>query len=163
MFIKVVALCVFVTGVVFVQGCIFYRTDYGKFDARCRTWIQDVKANGMSYANDAAIKIPDAKSKYAYFVCVNDVTGMMMVSYDIFYDVPIETVEVVKGLLLETECDFDAWNMVNILKKLHLRQVYNVASDAEMVAMMKQRVSVMKVEIYKEDAEATIRKILSGM
>jgi len=163
MFIKVVAICVLVTGVVLVQGCIFYRTDYGKFDARCRAWIQDVKVNGMSYANEAAIKIPDAKSKYAYFVCVNDVTGMMMVSYDIFCDVPIETVEVVKGLLLDTEYDFDAWNMVNILKKLHLTQVYNVASDAEMVSIMKQRVSVMKVEIYKKDAEATIHKILSGV
>lgn len=163
MFIKVVALCVFVTGVVLVQGCYFYRTDYGKFDARCRAWIQDVKANGMSYAKEAAKKIPDAKSKYAYFVCVNDVTGMMMVPYDIFCDEPIETVEVVKGLLLDTEYDFDAWNMINILAKLHFKQVYNVASDHEVVLMMKQRVSVMKVEIYKKNAEATIHRILNGV
>lgn len=146
------------------SSCSFYRTDYSRYDPRCKNWINDLKSVGWfsEYSREYIASLSDPTDRYAYYVCVNGVSGMMLLQEGSFNDIPEKTIEMMKKRLPGMVYDIDAWFAINIIFELHHMKYYDVAQDEKIIYIMNDRCSRMKSDVKRVDCEESIHKILSS-
>lgn len=146
------------------SSCSFYRTDYSRYDPRCKVWISDIKSAGWfsEYSSKYIASLSDPADRYAYYMCVNGVSGMMLLQENSFNDIPERTIEMMKKRLPGMVYDIDAWFAINIIYELHHVKYYNVAQDVIIISIMNDRCSRMKSDVKRFDCEETIQKILNS-
>jgi len=127
-------------------------------------WITDLKEAGYfsDYSKKHIVSFPDPADRYAYYMCVNRVSGMMLLQEDSFNDVPEKTIELMIGKLGDVESDLEALYAVNIIYELHYSDLYNVARNARMIAVMRNRCSRMLSEIKRDACEENVARILNS-
>lgn len=144
-------------------GCSFYITDYSEYDHRCKEWIQRWKYfdNSSVSAREFVYTFPDPESRFAYYMCMNQVTRSTMIQIDSFDEIASATVAMMKRNLRSMKDDMEVVYSVAILSRLHRVGAYNIADDKDIIGVMKERVELLKNSSDKEFCESQINNIIS--
>jgi len=144
---------------IFFSGCFWHRVDYSVFDPRCREWIKNRNYN-MAYSKEIE-SMSDVRLKFSYYMCVNMVSGHMVVPERIFYDDPKESVAVLVDGLSKYNEDIAVWMIIHALQQIQLKGDYHVAEDDRAMSAIKVRMSMMKNEEWKDMASGKLKWIES--
>lgn len=157
---NMIILVAFVTFATISGGCFLYSASYKNLDPRCKDWVKQYYAE-YDRSKQFILSIPDPETRYNYYMCINRITATFAIGDDVFNDIPTEAIKMLKEKLPTCEGNFQCWKTFSIIEEIHLSGSYNVSKDAEMISIMKNSVSRVKTEGFKEDAEKIIRDITS--
>lgn len=156
-----IILIVFVTFATISSGCFLYSASYKNLDPRCKGWVKQYYAE-YDRSKEFILSIPDAETRYSYYICINRITATFAIGDDVFNDIPTPTIKMLKEKLPTCKGSWEYWKSFGIIYELHFSGSYNVSKDEEMISIMKNSVSRITSEIFKEDAERMIRYITSS-
>jgi len=158
---NLIILFVFVTFATISSGCFLYSASYKNLDPRCKSWVKQYYAE-YDRSKQFILSIPDAETRYNYYMCINRITATFAIGDDVFNDIPTPAIKMLKEKLPTCKGSWEYWKSFGIIYELHLSGSYDVSKDEEMVSIMEISASRMTSDIFKEDAEKMIRHITNS-
>lgn len=144
---------------VLFSGCFWYKVDYSVFDSRCKEWVANYR-KGIKF--DEFVKdTKDMNTRLSYYLCINMVTGSMLVPETIFFDAPEESVAALVNGLMKNNEDIAVWMIVHSLQQIQLKGYYDVANDEKAMSAVRMRISMMGHEGWGKMASGKLRWIES--
>ncbi|KAF0234616.1 MAG: hypothetical protein FD177_643 [Desulfovibrionaceae bacterium] len=141
------------------SGCFWYNVDYSVFDSRCKEWVAN-NSKGIKF--DEFVKhTRDMDTRLSYYLCINMVTGNMLVPETIFFDAPEESVAVLADGLMKYKEGIAVWMIVHALQQIQLKGCYDVANDEKAMSAVRVRISMMEHDGWGKMASGKLRWIES--
>lgn len=155
-----ITLLISVTFAAISSGCFLYSASYKGLDPRCKEWVKQYYKE-YDTSRKHALSIPDAETRYNYYMCINRITATFAIGDYVFNDIPEPTITLLKKTLPENNDEFQAWKSISIISELNTSGAYDVSKDHEMIQILLNRVSRMEDGPFKTSGQKMINRILN--